>query len=192
MRAGPGSPPVSSLGPKSHWAKYSCGTSRNTSFQVSNNERSTEYRVPRESQAHLACPMGRRAGGSLPTTEGSAAPPPGRGLVVVGTDPSGLVLSSLGGPTVTGAGEGADDGIPILWNLPSGRARKPVRAPEKPPVLPGCDACVASSRKPSLLALAPMDPFPALATVWQRVFSTCGEEYGPPQAGSAWSPCCRP
>ena len=81
---------------------------------------------------------------------------------------------------------------PILWNLPSGRARKPVRAPEKPPVLPGCDACVASSRKPSLLALAPMDPFPALATVWQRVFSTCGEEYGPPQAGSAWSPCCRP
>ena len=80
VRAGPGSPPVSSLGPKRHWAKYSCGTSRNTSFLVSNNECSIKYRVPRESQAHQACPTARGAGGSLPTAEGSAAPPPRRGL----------------------------------------------------------------------------------------------------------------
>ena len=139
-------------------------------------------------------PQGEGQEGHCPPLRAQRHPRPGEAWGAVGTDPSGLVLSSLGGPTVTGAGEGAGDGIPILWNLrdPVGRARKPVRAPEKPPVLPGCNACVASSRKPSLLALAPMDPSPALATVWQRVFSTCGEEYGPPQAGPTWSLCCRP
>lgn len=130
---------------------------------------------PEKARPTWHVPRGEGQEGHCPPPRAQRHPHPG----VVGTDPSGLVLSSLGDPTVTGAGArgGGNDGIPILWNLrdPVGRARKPVRAPGKLPVLLGCDACVISSRKPSLLALTPMDPSPALATVWQQVFSTCGK-----------------
>ena len=144
---------------------------------------------PEKARPTWHVPWGEGQEGHCPLPRAQRHPHLGEAWGVVGTDPSGLVLSSLGDPTVTGAGArgGGNDGIPILWNLrdPVGRARKPVRAPGKLPVLLGWDACVTSSRKPSLLALAPMDPLPGpghcLATdlfhLWRRVRTTTGRPH---------------
>lgn len=160
VRVRPGSPPSSSL-----WHKT---TGLNIAAELPGTYYSkcpiinAPQRTESAENAQPTCLSHRRgAGGSLPGHQGLRGKPrPGAAWGHVGCRYHHPQPPGVARPWPRMAPCPPESSV-----TPAGRARRRVRVPGNPLVLLGRPAGAVSSRKPSLPALAPADPSPALATL---------------------------